>query len=383
MSAASSLSPEERDDLRSTARSFLANESSPERLRAVIAEEPGYDRALWDQMVELGWTTIHVAEEHGGAGYGYGDVAIVAHELGRALAPSPFVASALLASGALALAENDALAGELLARLSSGESLGAVALASADGSYDHGRLTASWEGSGGAVRLRGVSGFVLDADLASILLVGARSDDGTLALVAIDPSDARVRVERTPTVDETRRLFTVSFDDVDVPEGNLLCTPGDHAADLLDQTLAIGVLATACDAAGAAERMLEEASEYARGRMQFGKPIGSFQAVKHHCANMAIAVEASRAATNAGMHALDGERAEWPTVAAITTSYVGPECSHACALATLVFGGIGFTWEHDSHYYLKRAKLDEVLFGTTSWHRRRLADAAFPTLVTR
>jgi alkylation response protein AidB-like acyl-CoA dehydrogenase len=149
---------------------------------------------------------------------------------------------------------------------------------------------------------------------------------------------------------------------------------------LFDRVLAIGVVAASCDATGATEQALERTADYAKERTQFGKPIGSFQAVKHHCADMAIAVEASRAATRAAAEALDADPLAWATAAAITASYVGPACSRACALALLVHGGIGFTWEHDAHMFLKRTKLDEVLFGTPSWHRRRLADAVFPTL---
>jgi alkylation response protein AidB-like acyl-CoA dehydrogenase len=376
-----SLSSDERDDLRSTARSLLARESSPARVRAVTEQSPGYDRALWDSMVELGWTTIHVPEEHGGAGYGYADVAVILHELGRALTPSPFVASALLATGALTLADNRALADDLLAALSAGASLGSVALASADGSYDQARLTARWAATGGSLQLEGSSAFVLDADLAEVLVVAARDEQGTMAALAVDTSTPGVRVERTPTIDETRRLFRVSFDNVTLAADRLLTEPGRDAASLLDRVLSMGVIVTACDAVGGAEQVLEQASDYAKERVQFGKPIGSFQAVKHHCANMAIAVEGSRAAVRAGMAALDGDSDSWATTAAITTSYVGPACAEACALGMLVYGGIGFTWEHDSHLFLKRAKLDEVLFGTTSWHRRRLADTAFPALV--
>jgi alkylation response protein AidB-like acyl-CoA dehydrogenase len=142
---------------------------------------------------------------------------------------------------------------------------------------------------------------------------------------------------------------------------------------VIDGVLAVGAVAAACDATGVAEQALHGATEYARNRVQFDKPIGSFQAVKHHCANMAIAVEASRAAVRAAAEALDGDPAGWQTNAAVTSSYVGPACAEACALALRVHGGIGFTWEHDSHRYLKRAKLDEVLFGTPSWHRRWLA----------
>jgi alkylation response protein AidB-like acyl-CoA dehydrogenase len=375
------LSNDERDELRATARALLGRESSPEQVRATVAEAPGYDRALWDHMVELGWTSMHVAEEHGGAGCGYGALAVVAHELGRAITPSPFLASAALATGALALADNERLAGELLASLATGESVGSVALAATDGSYDQARLTTGWQSSGGSVRLDGASAFVLDADLADVLVVAARDQDGVVAALAVDTSAPGVRVDRTATVDETRRVFTVSFDDVDVDSDRMLCEPGSRASELLDEVLAIGVIAVACDATGAAEQALEHATEYAKTREQFGKPIGSFQAVKHHCADMAIAVEASRAATRGAMDDLDGDADSWLTTAAITSSYVGPACSDACARALLVHGGIGFTWEHGSHLYLKRVKLDEVLFGTPSWHRRRLADAVFPALV--
>jgi alkylation response protein AidB-like acyl-CoA dehydrogenase len=375
------LSADERDELRSTARALLGRASSPEQVRSAISKEPGFDRALWDQMVGLGWTTIHIDEHHGGAGYGFADVAIILYELGRSITPSPFLASAVLASTALARAANDAVAGELLRRITSGDALGTVALASADGSYDPARASVAWRSDGSSVRLTGSSSFVLDADLASVLVVSALDVGGTLAVLAVDPTGPGIRVERTATVDMTRRLFTVAFDDVSVPADRMLCEPGTATGQLVDQVLAVGVVAACCDAAGVADRALERVARYATERTQFGKPIGSFQAVKHHCANMAIAVEASRAATGAAAGELDGDPSGWARTAAITSSYVGPACSEACALGLLVHGGIGFTWEQDSHLYLKRAKLDELLFGRPSWHRRRLADAVFPALV--
>ena len=368
------------NELQTTVRSLLDQQSSSARVRAVVADPAGFDRDLWVQMVELGWTTIHVAEAHGGAGYGYADLAVVLHELGRAVTPSPFLASAVLASGALALADNEDVAHEALARLAAGEALGAVALTGADGSPDLSRLTLEWRREGGAVRLDGVSGFVLDADLADVLVVAARDEAGTVAALAVDARTPGIEVVHTPTVDQTRRLFRVTIDGVTVDEDRHLCIPGPEAEDLLERVLALGVVAAACDAVGTAERAMDGAAAYAKDRMQFGRPIGSFQAVKHHCADMAIAVEAGRAATRAAAEVLDGDPSAWATTAAVTSSYVGPAASNACDLALRVHGGIGFTWEHDAHLLLKRAKLDEVLFGTPSWHRRRLADAVFPPL---
>ncbi len=371
-----SLTSAERDELRSTARDLLGREN----VRTSVAEARGFDRDLWRQMVELGWTTIHVPEGLGGAGCGYADVAVVLHEMGRAVTSSPFLASAVLATSALLLAAPDGGAHEQLGALVRGDAIGTVALASSDGSYELSRVTTTWRSSGASVRLTGASGFVLDADLADVLIVTALDGDGTVALFAVDGRAPGVRIERAPTVDQTRRLFSVTFDDVEVATERMLCDPGRQTEELLDDVLSIGAIASSCDAVGVAERALDGAAEYAKTRVQFGKPIGSFQAVKHHCANMAIAVEASRAAVRGATEALDGDRADWARNAAATASYVGPACSHACSLALLVHGGIGFTWEHESHLYLKRAKLDEVLFGTPSWHRRRLADAVFPAL---
>jgi len=375
------LTNDERDALRDTARALLGRESSSQQVRSTIADEPGFDRRLWDQIIELGWTSIHLDERVGGAGCGFADLAVVLHELGRALTPVPFLASAVLASGALQLADHRKLADPLLARLAAGESIGTVAFANTSGSYDMALATVTWRSDGPAVRLGGTAGFVLDADLADVIVTVARDAAGVAAVVMVDAAAPGVHVARVPSVDETRRLFTVSFDDVGVALDHLLCEPGRRAQELAEHVLALGAVAAACDAAGAAQHALEVTSAYAKERNQFGKPIGSFQAVKHHCANMAIAVEASRSAAAAAADALDGPPAEWANAAAIASSYVGPACAHACELGLLVHGGIGFTWEHDSHMFLKRVKLDEVLFGTPSWHRRRLADAVFPTRV--
>ena len=376
------LSADERQDLRTTARTMLSHSCSSERVRSVSENGNGFDEELWTQIVGLGWTAIHVGERYGGAGCGYRDLVVVLHELGRALGPTPFLASAVLATGALVEGDDEALCSSRLSALASGASIGSVALAAANGSYDITDLSVRWVAEKADIVLQGVSGFVLDADLADFLVVAARGDDGEPAVAIVDTADPGLRCQRIQTVDQTRRLFSVTFERVVVPPDHLLCAPGPAAATVLNRVLALGVVAAAVDATGVAERALETTAAYSRERMQFGKPIGSFQAVKHHCANMAVNVEASRAATTAAASELDDHPAGWSTTAGITASYVGPACSEVCALAMRVHGGIGFTWEHDTHLWMKRVKLDEVLFGRPSWHRRRLADAVFPTLVT-
>ena len=314
---------------------------------------------------------MHVPAAYGGSDAGYAELAVVLHELGRAIAPSPFLASAVLATGALMCSDNEVLTSELLSALVAGSSIGSVAFASTDGTYEVSRLTTGWERANATLRLHGSSGFVLDADVTPVK--GALGADGTPVVVAVDGAASGVQIERAASVDSTRRLFTVTFADVVVAEDRMLCEPGARAQELLEQIVCIGTIAAACDATGATEQMLERTAEYAKDRMQFGKPIGSFQAVKHHCANIAIAVETSRAAVRAAAEALNGDPSAWPTTAAVISSYVGPACTAACGFGLRVHGGIGFTWEHDSHLYLKRVMLDEVLFGTPSWHRRRLA----------
>ena len=320
---------------------------------------------------------MHLPESRGGGGGGVADLVVVLYELGRALTPSPFLASAVLASGALLAADPASVASTLLEELASGNRVGSVAFASSTGSYK-GAGRATLATSPGGYRLRGTVGFVLDADVADDLVVATHTEAGESAVVAVDTATPGLTVERMHTVDETRRLFTVAFDGVEVAEDRLLCEPGQQAEMLLDRVLALGLIAVAADAVGATERMLDTTVDYAKDRQQFGKPIGSFQAVKHHCANMAIAVESSRAAVEGAAGEVDEDPARSMVAASILASYVGPACSRACALAVLVHGGIGFTWEHDAHLYLKRVKLDEVLFGTPAWHRRRLAGRIVP-----
>jgi alkylation response protein AidB-like acyl-CoA dehydrogenase len=376
------LTLDERDALRDSARGLLARDSTSADVRSVIERGAGFDGRLWAQIVALGWPSIHVSEHLGGAGCGFGDVAVVLHELGRSLTPTPFLASAVLATGALGAAENHVLADPLLEDIAAGRSLGTVALANRDGSYDRSVASTTWRAAGTSIVLNGSAGFVLDAVAADVLVVFATAGDGTLAALAVDRRAPGIRIDATPSVDATQRPYTVSFDEATVGDHHLLTEPGGATEHLADRVLALGAVAAACDATGATERLLELASDYAKERTQFGQPIGAFQAVKHHCANIAIAVAASRAASRSAADALDGDSSEWSAAASVAASYVGPACAHACELGLLVHGGIGFTWEHDAHMFLKRVKFDEALFGRPAWHRQRLADAVFPGLVT-
>ncbi len=377
------LSVDERDELRVSARRLLERASSSEAVRARLDDPAGFDADLWDQMVELGWAAIHLPEEHGGAGAGFSELAIILHEFGRQITPSPFLATTVLGAGALLAADNEALRAERLPRFAAGEERATVAVTSERGSCDVSQLSVGWDRVPGGLRLRGVAGYVPDAHTADVLFVAARDGSGDVALVAVAPTAAGVDIEPMQMIDRTRRLARVTFSDVVVGEEQFLCEPGPRARSVVERLVSLGAIAVACDATGVAERVMERTAEYAKERVQFGKPIGSFQAVKHHCANMLVAVEGCRASVRDAVDALDDPGTDLGFAASVVSSYVGPAASEVCGLSVQVHGGIGFTWEHDAHLCLKRAKLDEAWFGSPAWHRRRIADAVFPARVAR
>jgi alkylation response protein AidB-like acyl-CoA dehydrogenase len=277
--------------------------------------------------------------------------------------------SAVVAGHALTSAANVRLAETLLPSIVAGDTVCAAALASTTGSYEPSQLSLGWSSSAGAIRLNGTSGFVPDAHIADRILVAATNETGSVVMAALERDAPGVQVHLEATHDPTRRLSTVSLSDVAVAEDSLLHAPG--AGEHYEVAVAVGAIAVMCDAVGAAERMMEVTVEYAKQRQQFGRPIGSFQAVKHHCANMLVQVEGSRAAVAHACEVIDSS-GDMAVAAGVAKSYAGPACEAAMALALQVHGGIGFTWEHDVHLHLKRVLLDGALFGTARWHRQRL-----------
>lgn len=403
------LSPEEKHELARSAAQFLDSASGHDQIRALVDSTPigrsgvggpdgmecndgGHEAdpmngtielAVWKQVVELGWTGIHVPERLGGAGAGYDALAVILHEMGRHLTPGPFLSSSVVATEAFLHSSNRAIADDVLARMASGDVRAAPAIESTD---------LRWRRDGRSIVVGGRARFVLDGYGADIAVLVAHSEKDGPLVVVVDGFADSLKVKRVPTVDRTRALADLWIDELPVLEDHLLAEHGDQSRILADRMSAVGAIAVAADAAAAAERVTEMSVEYAKNRVQFGRPVGSFQAVKHHCANMAIAVEASKAAVRAGFEALDGmaslpgtgdPAADINLAAHVASSYAGPACSRVCALAIQVHGGIGFTWEHDAHLYLKRVKLDEMLFGSARWHRRRLAAQSFPRISPR
>ena len=353
-------------------RRFLAEKSPVSEVRRLMATEAGYDPAVWAQLGQLGLAGLIIPEKYGGAGCGPVEQLIACEEMGAALLCAPYLASAVLATWAL-LASGDAVAqADLLPGIASGETIATLAVPEDDGSWapDEFRVTA--RRSGDRYLLDGRKSFVLDGMIADLILVAASSDDGP-ALFAVggpgDGSAAGLSRQAMQTLDMTRKQAVLTFSGT---PGRLAGQPG-AAAEIVAQAIRGGVLALAAEQVGGAQRCLDMAVAYAKVRHQFGRAIGSFQAIKHMCADMLLEVESARsAAYRAAWAAADGA-ADLPLFASLAKAYCSEAYFHVAASNIQVHGGIGFTWEHDAHLYYRRAKSAEVMLGTPASHREVVA----------
>jgi alkylation response protein AidB-like acyl-CoA dehydrogenase len=360
---------EERAELREVARRVLEKESSARSVRSVSDDELGHDPALWRTMAELGWTGLGISEELGGSGSGFPEQAVVLGELGRAVTPGPYLSTVVLGAGVLLACDQPSWTADALRSVAGGELTLAVVV-SAGGH----RALAEARRTGTGLAVNGTVPFVLDAAAADLLLVVARDLDepGRVLVLAVPPNASGVGRRPVPTIDRTRRLAALSFVDVAVEPGDVLGA-FDEATFLpwLTDRAAAGLV---CDSVGGAQRVLEMSVEYAKARVQFGRPIGTFQAIKHKCADMLLVVEASKAAADEAAERMPARPGgEWRPVA-VAKAYVCDAYAKVTADALQLHGGIGYTWEHDLHLYFKRAKLNQALFGDPSWYRARLAD---------
>jgi alkylation response protein AidB-like acyl-CoA dehydrogenase len=366
------LTPEQQE-LRSGVRKFLLDRSPPAKVRAAMTSELGYDRELWRRLGgELGLLGLVVPEELGGSGAGHVERAVVAEELGRALLPSPFFGSAVLAVDTLLALDDEAARAELLPGLVAGERIGAVAVAEAGGVWDRGGGSTTASEWNGHWELAGDKTFVLAGDVADVLLVYARTPDGPAWFVVLDSPDspaAGLRRTTLRSLDPTRRLASLSF--AGTPARRLGTADPAGAVDLVADLAAV---ALAAEQVGGLERAMELTVDYAKVRVQFGRPIGSYQAVKHGCADMYSAAEHAVSVLRYAAWTADHERAELPLAAALAQTYIGPAYFEVATGMVQYHGGIGYTWEHDAHLYYKRAKSSQLLFGSPSYQRQRFAD---------
>jgi len=361
---------DEHGELRRTVRNFLEKESDENRVRELMASEQGHDLTCWGRMAEeLGIVGLIVAERHGGAGFGMVELAIVAEEMGRVLLCAPFLASAVLASSALELAADEAAQNEILPKLAAGKAIGTLAFSEAASPWDLSGIAMAAESSGGKFRLSGEKIYVLDGHTANEILVAARID-GELALFRVAADASGLVRALQPPLDPTRKLAALRFERTPATRISV----GD-VSDRLERALERAIVALAAEQVGGAQRVLETATDFAKTRFQFGRPIGSFQVIKHQCADMLVEVELARSAVYNAAFASEEDPESASIAAQMAKSYCSDAYLHVANRNIQIHGGMGFTWEHSAHLYFKRAKASELLFGTPSFHRERMATA--------
>jgi len=356
---------DEQQAIRSTARDFLAARYKSERIRALAESEHGFEQSDWEEMAELGWPGLALPEEWGGQGLGIVDLAVLFEEMGYALAPSPLL-STTVAGLALALNGSDEQRERWLRPLAAGQARGTVALFDAGTPARIGEFAMEAREDGDGVVLDGEKVLVMDAASADFFLVAGA--DGRRHIVERDVDGVTVTPEKS--IDLTRRLCSVRFDGVRVgPESTL-----DGGQPEYLPVLHRACVAIAAESTGIAQRTMEMAVEYAKDRRQFGRPIGAYQAVSHRCAQMLLETENSRSAVYGAAWAADAEPDSLPLAASMAKAYASDAGWRVPDASIQVHGGIGFTWEHDLHFFLKRGKANASTFGDARWHRERVAD---------
>jgi alkylation response protein AidB-like acyl-CoA dehydrogenase len=368
---------EEQEELRAIARSFLAEYAGSAQLREAMASDLGYDPHLWKQIgAELGWTSVHIPESYGGLGLGNVELVALLEIMGAHLVASPFFASVCLAANALLTGGTEAQKQEHLPGIASGETRATLAWTEANGRWDADGIEATARPDGSDFILDGVKTFVLDGHCADLLVVAARSEDSRgddgVSLFAIPADDPAIERRALPTVDQTRRQAEITLRGVRVPEEARLGAEGEGGATLA-RTLDLAAVALAAEQVGGAQRCLDMAVAYAKERVQFGRPIGSFQAIKHKCADMMVAVESARSASYYAGCVADEGGDDLATVASLAQAYCSDAYFRCAADSLQIHGGVGFTWEYDVHLYFKRAKSSETFLGDAAYHRERVA----------
>ena len=360
---------EEQDELRKMVRRFLEEKSPESEVRRLMATEEGYDPAVWAQMAnELALQGLGIPEEFGGQGYGPVELYVVFEEMGAALLCSPYFSTVALAANALLLVGDDASKSIYLPGIASGDVIATVALTDDDGQWDLNATTTTATKSGDGFTLNGVRNYVTDGSTASLLLVPAKTEKG-LSLFAVAGDAPGVERESLATMDQTRKQSRIVF--TNAPAA--LVGEEGGALEGLAATMQIAASALAAEQVGGAQRVLDASVEYAKNRVQFGRPIGSFQAIKHKCADMLLDVESAKSAAYYAAWASQERNEELPIAASLAKSFCSEAYFHCAAENIQIHGGIGFTWEHPAHLYFKRAKSSELFLGDPAYHRELLA----------
>ena len=360
---------EDQEELRRYVRQWLEEKSPSLVVRDLMEDPAGFSPDLWKQTADMGWQAMAIPEQYGGAGFGFLELAVILEEQGRALFVAPFLTTAV-ASQLIVHAGSEQQKQDLLPKIASGEITAAVAIPDSGGQIAVADTTTRATADGDSWILTGDKRFVAEGDSADVIVTAAQTENG-VRLFVVDRSS--FETTRLPTMDATRNQADVVFNDSQIPASAELAGDVATAVAITDRIFGAAI---AIESVGAAEACLDMAVEYAKDRKQFNRPIGSFQSIKHMCADMLISLQAARSAAYFAAWAVndDPTSAEAAESSAIAKAYC-TDAFYSCAAKNIqIHGGIGFTWEHDAHLYFKRAKSSQLMFGTTQDHRRRLAE---------
>lgn len=364
---------DEQEQFRTVLRRFFVEKSPTTEVRRLMATDKGWERETWKQLNnDLGLSAVHIPETYGGQGFGFVELAIVLEEMGRSLLCAPYFSSVALAATAILNAGTEQQKQALLPGIAAGDTIATLAFTEDNGGWDSAGIEMTATLAGGGYRLDGVKSFVLDGHTADLIVVlarqpGSNGDDGlSLFTVAGDAPGLERRLLKT--ADMTRKQARLKFQSV---QAELLGEAGGAAVPFA-KTLDQAAVCLANEMAGGAEKLRESAVDYAKMRMQFGRPIASFQAIKHKCADMLVDVELAKSAAYYAAEAAAENDADLPAIASLAKACTADAYMQTAIHTIQIHGGIGFTWDNDTHLWFKRAKSSEVFLGGPNYHRELL-----------
>lgn len=369
---------DEQEMLRQTTRAFLQEHCPTTFVRQMMEDDKGYSPALWKEMADLGWLGLAFPEEYGGQGLGFVDLTVILEEMGAALLPSPFLSTVLLAGQTILIGGSETQKKTYLPKIADGSLIATLAMTEPSARCDAvgiSEVKATPEADG--FRITGTKLFVPDAQVAEVMVVAARTKEAGdksfgITLFLVENNTPGISTTLLKTMDQTRKQCEVVFDNVHVGRDRLLGML-DMGWPVLRKVLNSATVALCAEMVGGAQRVLDISVAYAKERVQFGRPIGSFQAIKHKCAEMMLQVESAKSAAYYAAWAVDEDVPEAPLAVSMAKAYCSDAYCHTAGEGIQVHGGIGFTWEHDMHLYFKRAKYAEFTFGDATYHRELVA----------
>lgn len=344
-------------------------------VREFMQGDRSHSDELWEKMSDLGWMSLGLSEEYGGVGLSFIDLVIVLEEMGRVLAPSSFFSTVLLAGQTLQEAASQQQKEQWLVPIAEGKLKATLAFTEPDVMWTaDGVVTTAAKPDANGFLITGTKLYVPDAQEADLIICAARTDwssDG-ITLFAVPFGTKGLRVTPLKIMDQTRQSYEVSFDRVQLPKSYVIGTAG-KASPVLEKAIDKAMIGLCAQMVGAGQQVLDLSVQYSKSRLQFGRPIGSFQAIQHKCADMLLLIESARSAVYAAACAASEDADELPLLASIAKAYTSDALKQVAGEGIQIHGGMGYTWESDMHLYFKRAKADEFMFGDATYHRERVA----------